>query len=54
MISRKVQLEANGIPQSSTLSPIPLNVFVNDLGDGAEHALIKFTDDTKLSGVADI
>lgn len=36
------------------MTPIPFNIFVNDLDDGAEHALSKFTDDTKLKGVADI
>jgi len=30
-----------------------LNTFINDLGDGTEFTHRKFSDDTKLGGVAD-
>jgi len=37
----------SSVPQKSIPSPIPFNIFINDLDDEAECILCKFADDTR-------
>lgn len=42
-----------GVPRGSIVDPIRVNLFINDLDDGAQCILSRFAGDTKLGGATD-
>ena len=48
----KWRLMMSDVPQRLVLGLVLFNIFVGDVNSGIEYSLIKFMDDTKVSGAA--